>query len=324
MFDPKKITIDDSRKPKAANFNEENFKKAQFQELWKRIKIKTCYKVEFETDELVKKAIEALDKRLSVTEIRMVVEKGVMGAIQDKEQLEAGTAMKSTQANTYSVQETVGTGVKYDLIGRLVMETGLKRKTLVSILKGIRPETFARFRKNPEEFIRKTANIINDEKAMAVVQKISYAPTDNSYDVDIFTESTLRGKIGINAIESTKSLYDLVVVDSEGVEKEFAKDLEKHDEVAVYTKLPKGFYINTPMGHYNPDWAIVFNEGTVKHIYFIAETKGNEWQRSQLRGAEEAKLECAARHFEAISKEGSNIVYDVVKDYKTLYDKVMK
>ena len=324
VFDPKKITIDDSRKPKAANFNEENFKKAQFQELWKRIKIKTCYKVEFETDELVKKAIEALDKRLSVTEIRMVVEKGVMGAIQDKEQLEAGTAMKSTQANTYSVQETVGTGVKYDLIGRLVMETGLKRKTLVSILKGIRPETFARFRKNPEEFIRKTANIINDEKAMAVVQKISYAPTDNSYDVDIFTESTLRGKIGINAIESTKSLYDLVVVDSEGVEKEFAKDLEKHDEVAVYTKLPKGFYINTPMGHYNPDWAIVFNEGTVKHIYFIAETKGNEWQRSQLRGAEEAKLECAARHFEAISKEGSNIVYDVVKDYKTLYDKVMK
>ena len=310
VFDLKK-TIDDSRKPKVANFNEENFKKAQFQELWKRIKIKTCYKVEFETDELVKKAIEALDKRLSVTEIRMVVEKGVMEAIQDKEQLEAGTAMKSTQANTYSVQETVGTGVKYDLIGRLVMETGLKRKTLVSILKGIRPETFAQFRKNPEEFIRKTANIINDEKAMAVVQKISYAPTDNSYDVDILTESTLRGKIGINAIESTKSLYDLVVVDSEGVEKEFAKDLEKHDEVAVYTKLPKGFYINTPMGHYNPDWAIVFNEGTVKHIYFIAETKGNEWQRSQLRGAEEAKLECAARHFEAISKGGSNIVYDV-------------
>ena len=321
VFDLKK-TIDDSRKPKVANFNEENFKKAQFQELWKRIKIKTCYKVDFETAELISKAIDALDKRLSVTEIRMVVEEGVMEAIRDKEQLEAGEAMKQTKAKSYDVRETVGTGVKYDLIGCLVMETGLKRETLVSILKDIRPETFAQFRKNPEEFIRKTANIINDEKAMAVVQKISYEPTDNTYDVEIFTESTLRGKID-NAIKSTKSLYDLVVVDSD-VEKEFAKDLEKYDQVAVYTKLPKGFYINTPMGHYNPDWAITFNEDKVKHIYFIAETKGNEWQRSQLRGAEEAKLECAARHFEAISQGGSNIVYGVVKDYSTLWDKVIK
>lgn len=323
VFDPKKINIDDSRKPKEANFDEEKFKKKQFQELWKRINVKTYYKVDFETIELISKAIDAIDKHLSVTEIRMVVEEGVMEEIRDKEQLEAGTAMKQTKAKTYNVRETIGTGVKYDLIGRLVMETGLTRKTLVTILKGIRPETFYQFRMNPEEFIRKTANIINDEKAMAVVQKICYELTGNTYDVDIFTESTLRGKVGINAIESTKSLYDLVVVDSEGVEKQFAEALESHEEVAVYTKLPKGFYINTPMGHYNPDWAIAFNEGTVKHIYFVAETKGNEWQRSQLRGAEEAKLECAARHFDAIS-QGGNIVYGVAKDYKTLFDKVMK
>lgn len=323
VFDLKKTNIDDSRKPKEANFDEKKFKKAQFQELWKRINVKTYYKVDFETAELISKAIDALNKRLSVTEIRMVVEEGVMNEIRDKRQLEAGDAMQKTKSNTYSEQETVGTGVKYDLIGRLVMETGLKRKTLVSILKGISEETFAQFRKNPEEFIRKTANIINDEKAMAVVQKISYERTDNTYDVDIFTESTLRGKIGINAIESTKSLYNLVVVDSD-IEKKFAKELENEEKVAVYTKLPRGFYINTPMGRYNPDWAIAFNEGTVKHIYFIAETKGNEWQRSQLRGAEEAKLECAARHFEAISQGGHNIVYGVVKDYKTLYDKVMK
>ena len=323
VFDPKKINIDDSRKPKEANFDEEKFKKKQFQELWKRINVKTYYKVDFETIELISKAIDAIDKHLSVTEIRMVVEEGVMEEIRDKEQLEAGTAMKQTKAKTYNVRETIGTGVKYDLIGRLVMETGLTRKTLVTILKGIRPETFYQFRMNPEEFIRKTANIINEEKAMAVVQKICYELTGNTYDVDIFTESTLRGKVGINAIESTKSLYDLVVVDSEGVEKQFAEALESHEEVAVYTKLPKGFYINTPMGHYNPDWAIAFNEGTVKHIYFVAETKGNEWQRSQLRGAEEAKLECAARHFDAIS-QGGNIVYGVAKDYKTLFDKVMK
>lgn len=323
VFNPKKISIEDSRKPKEANFDEEKFKKKQFQELWKRINVKTYYKVDFETAELISKAIDAIDKHLSVTEIRMVVEEGVMEEIRNKEQLEAGTAMTQTKAKTYNVRETIGTGVKYDLIGRLVMETGLTRKTLVAILKGISPATFHQFKMNPEEFIRKTANIINDEKAMAVVQKICYERTGNTYDVDIFTESTLRGKVGINAIESTKSLYDLVVVDSEGVEKKFAEALENHEEVAVYTKLPKGFYINTPMGHYNPDWAIAFNEGTVKHIYFIAETKGNEWQRSQLRGAEEAKLECAARHFEAIS-QGGNIVYGVAKDYQTLYDKVMK
>ena len=323
VFNPKAIKIDDARKSKEANFQEEQFKKKQFQELRKRINVKTYYKVDFETAELIGKAIDAIDKHLSVTEIRMVVEEGMMGEIRDKEQLEAGTAMKQTKAKTYNVRETVGTGVKYDLVGRLVIETGLTRKTLVTILKGIRPETFYQFRINPEEFIRKTANIINDEKAMAVVQKICYERTGNTYDVDIFTESTIRGKVGINAIESTKSLYDLVVVDSEGVEKKFAEALETHEEVAVYTKLPKGFYINTPMGHYNPDWAIAFNEGTVKHIYFIAETKGNEWQRSQLRGAEDAKLECAARHFEAIS-QGGNVVYGVAKDYKTLYDKVMK
>ena len=323
VFDPTKINVDDSRKPKEAKFDEEKFKKAQFQELWKRINVKTYYKVDFETSELIQKSIDAIDTNLSVTEIRMVVEEGAMEEIRDKEQLKAGTAMTQTKAKSYSVKETVGSGVKYDLIGRLVTETGLTRKTLVAILKGIRPNTFQQFRLNPEEFIRKVANIINDEKAMAVVQKICYERTSNRYDVDIFTENTLRGKIGINAIESAKSLYDLVVVDSEGVEKGFAQALETHDEVAVYTKLPKGFYINTPMGHYNPDWAIAFNEGTVKHIYFIAETKGNEWQRSQLRGAEDAKLECAARHFEAISQEG-NIVYGVAKDYKTLYDKVMK
>lgn len=323
VFDPQTIKIDDSRKLQDARFDEEKFKKSQFQELWKRINVKTYYKVDFETSELINKAIDALDKRLSVTEIRMVVEEGAMEEIRDKEQLEAGTAMVQKTAKTYAMREMVGASVRYDLIGRLVMETGLTRKTLVSILKGIRPTTFVQFKMNPEEFIRKTANIINDEKAIAVVQKICYERTCNTYDMAIFTENSIRGKIGINAIESTKSLYDLVVVDSEGVEKKFAEALETHEEVVVYTKLPRGFYINTPMGHYNPDWAIAFNEGTVKHIYFIAETKGNEWQRSQLRGVEDAKLECAARHFEAISQSGK-IVYGVVKDYQTLYDKVMK
>ena len=324
ILSPDSIKIDDARRPKEAIFQEEHFKRDEFQKLWKQISIKTFYKVDFETDELIAKAIKAIDERLTVTKIRMVVEQGTMDKIESKEALQQGAAMKLTKVENLKVYEGVGGSVTYDLIGKLVEATGLTRRTIVAILKGIRPDTFHQFKFNPEEFIRKVGHIINDEKAMAVVQKIEYEKTDDTYTMDIFTESTLRGKLGINAIESHKSLYDLVVVDSEGVEKSFATELEQQDEVVVYTKLPRGFYINTPMGHYNPDWAIVFREGSVNHIYFVAETKGNDWQRSQLRGAEEAKIECAARHFKALSQGEKGICYGVVKDYKTLLDKVMK
>lgn len=321
VFDARQINVEDGRNPKVATFDKAKFGKKEFQELWKLINVKSYYEVDFDTEELIEKSIKALDSHLHVTEIRMVVEEGSMEKIDDRAQLEAGTAMEQKLARTVALQESVGSGVKYDLVGRLVMGTGLTRKTVVSILKGVSPATFHQFKVNPEEFIRKATNIINDEKGMTVVQHISYHPTTNTYKEDIFTESTLRGKLGENAIESKKSLYDLVVVDSMGVEKNFAQDLELNDEVAVYTKLPKGFYINTPMGHHNPDWAIAFHDAEqVKHIYFVAETKGNDWQRSQLRGAEDAKLQCAARHFEAISSRNDKIVYRVVQSYASLSD----
>ena len=100
---------------------------------------------------------------------------------------------------------------------------------------------------NPEEFIIKAGLIINDCKALAVIQCIKYEKLNDKFSTDIFTENMLRGKLGINAIESTKSLYDLVVLDSMGTEKNFAESLEHEDDVVVYTKLPNGFYINTPM-----------------------------------------------------------------------------
>ena len=126
----------------------------------------------------------------------------------------------------------------------------------------------------------------------------------------------------MNALKSHKSLYDLVVVDSKGIEMDFANQLESRNEVTVYTKLPNGFYINTPMGKYNPDWAVAFREGSVKHVYFVTESKGNDLQNSQLRGSEESKIECARRHFKAISDNG--YIYDVARDYKSLYDIVTK
>lgn len=322
VFDPSSFKPDDGRKPKVAKFLKHNFDKKQFQDLWKRINQKTYYQVNFDTTDLIKKSIKALDDNLKVTEIRIVVEGGSLDNVRDKESLEAGVAMTQGKTRTVRVTEAIGQGVTYDLIGKLVTATGLTRKTIVEILKGIQPSTFYMFKQNPEEFIIKAGLIINDCKALAVIQCIKYEKRNDTFETDIFTKDTLRGKLGINAIESTKSLYDLVVLDSMGTEKNFAESLEHEDDVVVYTKLPSGFYINTPMGKYNPDWAVAFREGTVKHVYFVAESKGNDLQQSQLRGSEESKIECARRHFKAISDNG--YIYDVAKDYKSLYDIVTK
>lgn len=316
------VKPEDGRKPKLAKFQKDNFGKKEFQELWKRINRRTYYQVNFDTSDLVKKSVKAVDDLLKVTEIRIVVEGGSMENIRDKESLEAGVAMTQGNIRTIHLTEAVGKGVTYDLIGQLVSATGLTRKTIVEILKGIKPATFSMFNMNPEEFIIKTARIINDCKTLAVIQCIKYEKLNDEFSTDIFTENALRGKLGVNAIESVKSLYDLVVLDSMGTEKNFAESLEHEDDVVVYTKLPRGFYINTPMGKYNPDWAVAFREGSVKHVYFIAETKGTDDLPSDLRGTENSKIECARKHFAAISEK--DVIFDVVKNYQKLYDVVTK
>lgn len=316
------VKPEDGRKPKLAKFQKDNFAKKEFQKLWKRINRRTYYQVNFDTSDLVKKSVKAVDDLLKVTEIRIVVEGGSMEKIRDKESLEAGVAMTQGNIRTIHLTEAVGKGVTYDLIGQLVSATGLTRKTIVEILKGIKPATFCMFKMNPEEFIIKTARIINDCKALAVIQCIKYEKLNDEFSTDIFTENALRGKLGVNAIESVKSLYDLVVLDSMGTEKHFAESLEHEDDVVVYTKLPRGFYINTPMGKYNPDWAVAFREGSVKHVYFIAETKGTDDLPSDLRGTENSKIECARKHFAAISEK--DVIFDVVKNYQKLYDVVTK
>lgn len=136
------------------------------------------------------------------------------------------------------------------------------------------PRTFMLFKKNPEEFIIKAARIINEQKATVIIECITYNRINEKYDNDIFTINNINGKLGENAISVKHSIYNYVITDS-NVEKKFAKELDTSSEVCVYAKLPRGFFISTPVGDYNPDWAIVFNEGKVKNIYFIAETKGS-------------------------------------------------
>ena len=294
----------------------------EFKALWQRISPKSVYVVDFDTDELVHKSIDSLNRNLRVSKIFFKVETGAMEEIKSRDELLKGSAFSKSQSSTYDTSKRIRTNssVKYDLVGKLVSETGLTRKAVVEILTGIEKAVFDQFRDNPEEFIIKAAGLINDEKATAIIQHITYNMLDEHYDTDIFTEPTIKGKLGTNAMKAQRHLYDHIVYDSTN-ERDFASELDTNTDVAVYVKLPDSFYISTPVGHYNPDWAIAFYEGTVKHIYFVAETKGS-MSSMQLRQIEESKIHCAREHFKAISN--GDVVYDVVDSYAALLTKVMK
>lgn len=292
----------------------------EFKELWNKINSKTIYVVNFDTEELIQKSIESLDRKLRVSKIYINVEQGAMEEITSKESLEEGSLFLKSKTDTYAHAAAVNSNVKYDLIGKLVDETKLTRKAIVRILQGIQPVVFNQFKNNPEEFIIKAAKLINDEKATAIIQHITYDVLEDKYGTDIFTEPTIKGRLGVNAMKANKHLYDHILYDSTN-ERDFATELDTDSNVAVYVKLPDGFYISTPVGHYNPDWAIAFYEGSVKHIYFVAETKGS-MSSMQLRKIEESKIHCAREHFKAISD--GNVVYDVVDSYRSLMDKVLK
>ena len=294
----------------------------EFKALWQRISPKSVYVVDFDTEELVEKAISSLNQNLRVSKIFFKVELGAMHEIQSKETLLEGTSFVKEKSGTYHATRRIhaSSRVKYDLIGKLVAETGLTRKAVVEILTGIEKVVFDQFKDNPEEFIIKAAALINDEKATAIIQHITYNVLDERYDTDIFTEPTIKGKLGVNAMKAQRHLYDHIVYDSTN-ERDFASELDTNTDVAVYVKLPDSFYISTPVGRYNPDWAIAFYEGTVKHIYFIAETKGS-MRSMQLRLMEASKIHCAREHFKAISN--GSVVYDVVDSYDALLNRVMK
>lgn len=321
------IYSDRSMKPENARSNnvelqvdEDKLAMPEFKALWSRINSKSVYVVDFDTDELIRKAISSLDSKLRVSKIYFKVEEGAMEDIKSKEDLATGNAFVKDTSGTYQRTVTASSNVKYDLIGKLVDDTGLTRKAIIQILQGIQPVVFNQFKDNPEEFIIKAASLINDEKATAIIQHITYNVMDEKYDTDIFTDPTIKGRLGVNAMKAKRHLYDHVVYDSTN-ELEFATELDSNNDVAVYVKLPDGFYISTPVGHYNPDWAIAFYEGTVKHIYFVAETKGS-MNSMQLRLIEESKIHCAREHFKAISN--NEVVYDVVDSYKSLLDIVTK
>ncbi|MBU9712038.1 type III restriction-modification system endonuclease [Evansella tamaricis] len=321
IYDPKAITPEDARGNNVElKLDKKKLEMKQFKALWNQINIKSTYVVDFDTDELIQKSIRALDLKLRVAQIYFRIQSGEMDSISSKEALQTGESFNVVEGDNNKIDSAINTNVKYDLIGKIVTETGLTRKTVSSILKGIQKETFEQFQRNPEDFIIKASTIINEQKATVIIEHITYNKLEDSYSTDIFTEPNLKGRLGFNVVKTDKHLYDHVIYDADN-ERKFVEDLDKKSEVAVYVKLPSGFYIDTPVGKYNPDWAISFYEGKVKHVFFVAETKGS-LSSMELRKIEDLKIHCAREHFKKISSD--TVEYDVIDSYDELLNIILQ
>ena len=286
----------------------DNFSKTEFQALWKEINHKYAYTVHYNSDELIEKAAISINANLEVNQLRYVVVTGEQDSVD---------AFGNTTSTSKQVASVSTSTVKYDLVGEIAKGATLTRRTVVEILKKLRGEKLVMFQNNPEEFIRNVVKLIKEQKATMIVEHISYNLIEGKYDSTIFTQEKHSQKID-KAYSAQKHIMDYVFSDSDG-ERKFAEALDGATEVCVYAKLPRSFQIPTPVGNYAPDWAIAFNKGTVKHIFFVAETKGS-LDSMELRGVEKAKIACARKLFNDIST--INVRYGAVASYDDLLNKV--
>ncbi|HIU63716.1 MAG TPA: DEAD/DEAH box helicase family protein [Candidatus Avacidaminococcus intestinavium] len=295
----------------------ENFAKIEFQTLWKQINHKYAYTATFDSDELIHKAITHINEKLFVSELQYTATIGKQKAEMNEYELERGASFGGEKTRTQTLNHAQISQIKYDLVGKIAEGTVLTRKTASAILKGLHADRLYMFRNNPEEFISKVIRLIKEQKATMIVEHISYDQLEDEYDSEIFTAEKSSQSFD-KAFRATKAIQDYVFTDgtaNQSVERRFVQDLDTAQEVCVYAKLPKGFHIPTPVGNYSPDWAIAFYEGTVKHIFFIAETKGT-MDSLNLRPIEQAKISCAKKLFNEIST--TDVKYHDVDSYQSL------
>ena len=311
--------VGDDRKPKLNPLNA-NFEKKAFKELWNRINRKAVYRVEFDSNELVKNSIRALDQELRVTPLQYTVQGGEQVDQTTYDQLKAGKGFEIKETATEEYNASIRSMVEYDLLGKLAENTQLTRKTIADILSGILVAVFKQFKQNPEHFIAEACRLINEQKATVIIERLSYDEIEDVHETDIFTAGQSKQDFTKAGDKLKKHIYDYAVTDSK-VEREFVEEMDASAEVVVYAKLPRGFLIPTPVGDYNPDWAISFKEGTVKHIYFVAETKGS-MSTLELREIEKTKIECARKFFEEINRKinPEKVKYDVVTNFGKLME----
>lgn len=313
IFDPK--ALDDMVVEEKTTIREnqlnENFGKEEFQALWKEINHQYVYTVSYDSEELIEKVILHINAELDVKQLRYIMVEGT----QDEKQV---TEFGDTRSQSHLLTDVCTSTVRYDLVGDIAKGANLTRRTVVKILQGIKESKLYLFKNNPEEFIRKVISIIKEQKSTMIVETIHYNMTEGKYDSNIFT---VKSKMDFDkAYEAKKHITDYVFSDSKG-ERQFAHDLDEAKEVVVYAKLPRTFQIPTPVGNYAPDWAIAMEVDGIKHIFFIAETKGTMGSM-EIRGIEKAKIECAEKLYNSIST--AKVKYHKVTSYSDLLDEMGK
>jgi len=311
--------VGDDRKPKTNPLNA-NFEKKEFKALWDRINQKAVYRVEFESNELIQNCIRTLEKELRVTPLQYTIQGGEQVSQATYDQIKAGQSFEVRETATEEYNASIHTMVTYDLLGKIAENTQLTRKTIADILSNVQPAVFKQFKQNPEHFIAEGSRLINEQKATIIIERLSYDNITETHDIDIFTTGQSKQDFTKASEKLKHHIYDYVITDSK-VEREFVKELDTSTEVVVYAKLPRGFLIPTPVGDYNPDWAISFKEGSVKHIYFVAETKGS-MSSMELRAIEQTKIECARKFFAEVNRkiDPEHVKYDVVTSYGKLME----
>ena len=318
----KEMFADGNKTPAPENPLNDRFYKKEFQNLWTAINHKYAYTVDFDSDELIRKAVAAINSELFVSQLQYTVSVAGQKASISGDEMRTGNSFETAKTHTETLKHAETSQVKYDLVGKIAEGTVLARRSAAAILKGINPAKFYMFRNNPEEFISKVIRLIKEQKATMIVEHITYDQIEGSYDSSIFTAEK-HGKTFDQAFHADKAIQDYVFTDGtaeDSVERRFVKSLDGSQDVFIYAKLPRGFSIPTPVGHYSPDWAIVFHEGTVRHIYFVAETKGT-MDSLNLRPIEKAKIDCAKKLFTTLSN--GMVTYDHVDDFQQLMNKVM-
>ena len=312
--------VDDERGLRSNPLNLGNFNKKEFQALWQRINHKAAYSVHFDTPELIAKAVLCLNKELRVQKLSYTIETGEQNSATTLDALKTGQAFHSVENKRASYGVSIGSTVQYDVVGNIAQQVQLTRSTVARILSGINESVFNQFKDNPEGFLREASRLIQEQKATAIIEHLRYDTLLGQHSSDIFTASQAKYNFAQAGEKLKQHIYDYLITDSK-VERAFAAKLDNSAEVVVYAKLPKGFAIPTPVGDYNPDWAIAFKQGAVKHIYFVAETKGSLSSLS-LRKIEALKIDCARQFFTKINTalDSEQVRYEVVNDYEQLID----
>lgn len=287
----------------------------EFKDLWEKIKYKTNYSVSVDSKRLVKECSLAINRNVRIDRTKIIMEKAKSDISEAGVMIREGNRKVEVVDSNYEKLP--------DILTILQNQTDLTRKTIASILDG--SGTLEDFKINPQKYIGEVASIINRRKRLLLVDGIKYTRIgEEAYSCqELFLNNELTGYLSKNLYEARKSTHEYVVYDS-NVERTFAESFEANDAIKLYTKLPSEFKIKTPLGFYNPDWAILVEEKGNEKLYFVVETKGSI-KSEDLRDIEQGKIHCGREHFKALNTDVEFEDYDDSKKFiDDVYIKINK